>query len=141
MNFKSFKKIAVIIAISAALGLTFITAGSITLTNTGFETTISASDKSNALYMAKIYAKSQHMSKSAVYHQLISKYGEGFSKKSARYAIKHIHGVSWNKNAKKSAKYYKHSLHMSTNAVYHQLKSKYGDRFTKSQAWYGARHA
>lgn len=101
---------------------------------------VHASSRSAALHSAYFYAKSEHMSKRAIYHQLISKYGDGFSKHSASYAVRHLHGISWNRNALKSARFYRHSEHMSKYAIYHQLISSYGDMFTKSQARYAIHH-
>ncbi len=93
-----------------------------------------------ALSSGYFYARHENMSKRAIYHQLCSKYGDGFSKHAASYAVHHIHGVSWNKNALKSARFYRHSEHMSNSAIYHQLISSYGDMFTKSQARYAIHH-
>lgn len=101
---------------------------------------VHASSRSAALHSAYYFARSEHMSKRAVYHQLISKYGEGFSKHAASYAVRHLHGISWNRNALKSARFYRHSEHLSNYAIYHQLISSYGDMFTKSQARYAIRH-
>lgn len=128
------------IAVGLSLGIGGIVAPSVT--NTTPVTTASAASSSYraALATGYSYARSQHMSKRAVYHQLCSKYGEGFSKHAASYAVRHIHGVSWNKNALKSARSYRHSEHMSSRAIYQQLISSYGDMFTKSQASYAIHH-
>ncbi|PAK81410.1 hypothetical protein B8W96_10400 [Lentilactobacillus parakefiri] len=99
-----------------------------------------SSSKSAALSSAYFYARSEHMSKRAIYHQLISKYGDGFSKHSASYAVRHLHGISWNHNALVSARFYRHNEHMSKYAIYHQLISSYGDMFTRSQARYAIHH-
>ena len=101
---------------------------------------VHASSRSAALHSAYFFARSEHMSKRAVYHQLISKYGEGFSKHTASYAVRHLRGISWNRNALKSARFYRHSEHLSNYAIYHQLISSYGDMFTKSQARYAIHH-
>lgn len=127
-----------------ALGLSLGIGGIVTpsVTNVTPVTTASAASSSYraALSSGYFYARHEHMSKRAVYHQLCSKYGDGFSKHAASYAVRHIHGVSWNKNALKSARFYRHSEHMSSRAIYHQLISSYGDMFTKSQARYAIHH-
>ena len=93
----------------------------------------------NALYKAKQYNKLFHMSKKNLYKQLTSKYGEGFSKKAATYAVNHVN-ANWNKNALYKAKEYRKTLKMSKNNIYKQLISSYGEGFTKSQAKYAIKH-
>ena len=44
----------------------------------------------NALAKAKSYQSSMSMSKSAIYKQLTSDYGEGFTAEEAQYAIDHL---------------------------------------------------
>lgn len=46
--------------------------------------------KENALEKAKTYSETMNMSKAAIYDQLISDYGEQFTKKQAQYAIDHL---------------------------------------------------
>jgi RNA polymerase subunit RPABC4/transcription elongation factor Spt4 len=46
--------------------------------------------KKNALEKAKTYSETMNMSKAAIYDQLISEYGEQFTKKQAQYAIDHL---------------------------------------------------
>ena len=79
------------------------------------------------------------MSKKNLYKQLTSKYGEGFSKKAATYAVNHVK-ANWNKNALYKAKEYRKTLKMSKNNIYKQLISSYGEGFTKSQAKYAIKH-
>lgn len=45
----------------------------------------------NALEKAKSYAETQHMSKQGIYEQLISPYGEQFTKTEAQYAINNLY--------------------------------------------------
>jgi len=44
----------------------------------------------NALAKAKSYQQTMSMSKSAIYDQLISQYGEKFTEEQAQYAIDHL---------------------------------------------------
>lgn len=44
----------------------------------------------NALKKAQSYAKIMHMSKQAIYDQLISEYGGQFTSEEAQYAIDHL---------------------------------------------------
>lgn len=78
-----------------------------------------------------------HMSKQGLYEQLTSEV-EGFSKKSASYAIKHVQ-ANWNKNALEKAKSYQKNEKMSRNAIYDQLTSSV-EGFTPSQARYAINH-
>ncbi|MCI2019992.1 MAG: Ltp family lipoprotein [Lentilactobacillus buchneri] len=135
---KSLKKSLVGVTVGLSLGLGMFEASQ--FQGQPSQLVVHASSRSAALHSAYFYARSEHMSKRAIYHQLISKYGDGFSKHSASYAVRHLHGISWNRNALKSARFYRHSEHMSNYAIYHQLISSYGDMFTKSQAHYAVRH-
>lgn len=91
----------------------------------------------NALKKAESYSSTLHMSKKAIYKQLTSEF-EGFTKKSAQYAIDNIE-VDWSKNALEKAKSYIESLHMSKNAVYKQLISEF-EGFTEAEAQYAINH-
>ena len=79
------------------------------------------------------------MSKASVYDQLISEYGEQFTKKAARYAIKHVK-ADWKKNALEKAKTYQKDLSMSHAAIRDQLTSEYGEQFTEEEADYAMKH-
>lgn len=46
--------------------------------------------KANALEKAKDYQKTMHMSRSAIYEQLTSSYGEKFTAEEAQYAIDNL---------------------------------------------------
>ena len=108
--------------------------------STNISTSASVSTEyKNALYKAKQYNKLFHMSKKNLYKQFTSKYGEGFSKKAATYAVNHVK-ANWNKNALYKAKEYRKTLKMSKNNIYKQLISSYGEGFTKSQAKYAIKH-
>ena len=76
-----------------------------------------------------------HMSKTGIYDQLTSEYGEGFPADAAQYAIDYVN-ADWYKNALEKAKVYQDSMAMSKNAIYDQLTSEYGEQFTESQAQY-----
>lgn len=93
----------------------------------------------NALEKADSYANYQYMSKKSLYKQLTSDYGEGFSKKAAKYAIKHVK-TNWKKNALHKAEDYANDQYMSKQGVYEQLKSAYGEQFTEKQAKYAIKH-
>lgn len=89
----------------------------------------------NALASAETYSSTMHMSKKAIYDQLVSEYGEQFPADAAQYAIDNLN-ADYNENALKSAKSYQELMHMSKKAIYDQLKSEYGDKFTASEAQY-----
>lgn len=140
MKTNSVKKTGIAIIVGLTLGIGGITVPSVATSTSNIIVASASSSKSAALSSAYFYARSEHMSKRAIYHQLISRYGDGFSKHAASYAVRHLHGISWNRNALKSAHFYRHSEHMSNRAIYYQLISSYGDMFTHSQARYAVRH-
>ena len=94
----------------------------------------------NALIKAESYAKTMHMSKAAIYEQLTSEYGERFPKDAAQYAIDNLNSINWNENALKKAQSYQENMHMSKDAIYDQLVSEYGEKFTPEQARYAVDH-
>lgn len=89
----------------------------------------------NALTKAKIYSDTMYMSKQKIYDQLVSEYGEQFTKEAAQYAIDNLK-TNYKRNALEKAKTYQKTMSMSKNAIYDQLISKYGEEFTKEEAQY-----
>lgn len=89
----------------------------------------------NALRKADSYANNQHMSKSKLYNQLTSAYGEHFSEEAANYAIENVI-TDYNQNALAKADSYANNQHMSKSRLYDQLTSEYGEGFTESEAQY-----
>lgn len=140
MKNNSIKKTGIALIIGLSLGIGGVTFPSVVSNTSNTIVVMASSSKRAALSSAYFYARSEHMSKRAIYHQLISKYGDGFSKHAASYAVRHLHGISWNRNALRSANFYRHNEHMSKRAIYYQLISSYGDMFTRSQARYAVHH-
>ena len=93
----------------------------------------------NALKKAKTYSDYMHMSKSGIYQQLVSEYGEGFTEEEAQYAMDNLI-ADWNKNALEKAKSYQKTMSMSKAAIYEQLTSEYGEGFTVEEAQYAIDH-
>lgn len=93
----------------------------------------------SALRKAKIYSQSMHMSKAAIYEQLVSEAGEGFTKDAAQYAVDNL-VADWNANALQKAKIYSETMDMSRAAIYEQLVSPHGEQFTPQQAQYAVDH-
>ncbi|WP_036931357.1 Ltp family lipoprotein [Proteocatella sphenisci] len=89
----------------------------------------------SALKKAEIYDDTMHMSKVGLYDQLVSEYGEKFSKEAAQYAIDNI-DADWKYNALKKAESYQETMAMSPSAIYDQLISDYGEKFTNQEAQY-----
>lgn len=96
-------------------------------------------EQKNALAKAESYSKMMHMSKKGIYDQLISEYGEQFSKEAAQYAIDNMQ-ADWNENALAKAKSYQETMNMSKKAIYDQLISKHGEQFTTEEAQYAIDH-
>ncbi|MCI5688363.1 MAG: Ltp family lipoprotein [Emergencia sp.] len=93
----------------------------------------------NALAKAESYSEIMHMSKQAIYDQLVSEYGEQFSEDAAEYAMEHLK-ADWKANALAKAKEYQDTMSMSKDAIYDQLISEYGEKFTEKQAQYAIDH-
>ena len=92
----------------------------------------------NAIEAAESYLDTGAFSEEGLVDQLSSKYGEGFPKADAVFAVKHIK-VNWKEQAAESAKGYLDTGSFSCQGLIDQLESKYGENFTHSQAVYGAR--
>ncbi|MCH4205163.1 MAG: Ltp family lipoprotein [Solobacterium sp.] len=75
------------------------------------------------------------MSKSRLYSQLTSQYGEGFTAEAAQYAVDNVK-ADWNENALEKAKSYQKNQSMSASRIYEQLTSEYGEGFTAEEAQY-----
>jgi len=89
----------------------------------------------SALKKAEIYSQTMHMSKVAIYDQLVSEYGENFAEDAAQYAIDNIK-ADWNANALAKAETYSKQMNMSKAAIYDQLVSEHGEKFTEKEAQY-----
>jgi hypothetical protein len=92
-----------------------------------------------AIGSAKDYLGFSAFSRAGLIQQLSSKYGEGFNKADAIFAVNHIR-VNWNEQAVRSAKDYLSMSHFSRVGLIQQLSSKYGDGYTVAQATYAANH-
>ena len=89
----------------------------------------------SALIKAENYGSMMHMSKAAIYDQLVSEYGEQFSPEAAQYAVDNV-VMDWNENALAKADSYSDTMHMSKKAIYDQLTSEFGEKFTAEEAQY-----
>lgn len=89
----------------------------------------------SALKKAESYASAMHMSKKAIYDQLVSEYGGQFPEDAAQYAIDNINH-DWKENALRKAESYAEQMDMSSAAIYDQLISEYGGQFTPEEAQY-----
>lgn len=92
-----------------------------------------------ALNKARDYLSFSNMSKSGLYDQLVSEYGEKFPADAAQYAVDNLQ-ADWNLIALKSAKDYRNDQNLSTSEIYDQLISEYGEKFTPSEANYAIQH-
>lgn len=93
----------------------------------------------NALAKAEVYSSTMHMSKSRIYRQLTSSYGEGFPPEAAQYAVDHL-VADYKANALEKAKDYQTTMNMSKSRIYNQLTSNYGEDFTAEEAQYAVDH-
>ncbi len=93
----------------------------------------------SALKKAEQYSETMHMSKAAIYDQLVSEYGEQFPAEAAQYAIDNLK-ADYKANALEKAKDYAETMDMSTSAIYDQLVSEHGEQFTPEEAQYAIDH-
>ena len=93
----------------------------------------------NVLAKAEVYSSTMHMSKSRIYRQLTSSYGEGFPPEAAQYAVDHL-VADYKANALEKAKDYQTTMNMSKSRIYNQLTSNYGEGFTAEEAQYAVDH-
>jgi hypothetical protein len=104
-------------------------------TQDGTDFTVS---QQNAIEAAQSYLDTGAFSEAGLIQQLSSKYGEGFPKADAVFAVNHIE-VDWNQQAAKAAKSYLDTGSFSCSGLIEQLESSYGEGFTHAQAVYGAK--
>lgn len=93
------------------------------------------SEHTSALRKAETYAQTMSMSKAGIYDQLVSEYGEKFSKAAADYAMQELKH-DWKENALKKAETYSDTMYMSKKGIYKQLISDHGEQFTEEEAQY-----
>ena len=89
----------------------------------------------SALKKAQMYSDTMYMSKSGLFQQLTSEYGEQFSEEAAQYAVDSVK-ADWNKNALKKAEQYSETMFMSKAGIFSQLTSEHGEKFTEEEAQY-----
>jgi hypothetical protein len=94
----------------------------------------------NALQSAEQYLSTQAFSRTGLIRQLSSKWGDGYSKADATWAVNHVK-VNWKEQAYKAAKQYLDTMPFSRSGLIEQLESSYGDGFTHAQAVYGVNKA
>lgn len=93
------------------------------------------SEYKSAFKKAIVYIDTMYMSKAALYDQLTSEYGEGFSPEAAQFVVDNL-DADYNRNALEKAKSYSDEQYMSKLGIYDQLVSEYGEQFTKEEAQY-----
>lgn len=89
----------------------------------------------SALKKAQMYVDAMPLSKSKLFDQLTSKYGEKFSIEATQYAVDNV-DVNWNENALEIAKVYKESMSTPPSEIYKKLISEDGEAFSKEEAQY-----
>ena len=97
------------------------------------------SSQKNALRKAEQYLEFKGFSRDGLIYQLSSDV-EGFSKADATVAVDNL-TVDWNEQAARMAKSYLEMQGYSCKGLVQQLSSDAGEKFTKSQAEYGAKTA
>lgn len=93
----------------------------------------------SALKKAESYSNTMHMSKSGIYQQLTSEYGEKFSPEAAQYAVDNL-VADYKANALAKAKTYQETMSMSPEGIRQQLTSANGEKFTPEEADYAVQN-
>lgn len=91
-----------------------------------------------AVSSARNYLQTSAFSRQGLIDQLSSEYGEKYPLAVATKAVDSLTDVDWNAQAVKSAKNYLSTQSFSCAGLTEQLSSSYGEKFTASQAAYGA---
>ena len=92
--------------------------------------------QANAIQAAERYLAMSAFSRAGLIQQLSSKYGEGYPRPDAIYAVDHV-SVDWNEQAVRAAKQHLAERSFSREGLIHQLKARYGDGFTHAEAVHG----
>ncbi|WP_460774623.1 Ltp family lipoprotein [Microbacterium sp. GXF7504] len=95
--------------------------------------------QSNAVRSAESYLRMTGFSRTGLYEQLTSPYGEGYDGADAEFALSYLEQngkVDWNQEAVESAQSYLNMTSFSRQGLYEQLTSEYGEAFTPEQAEY-----
>ncbi len=90
------------------------------------------------------YLDTMAFSKAGLIAQLSSKYGSGFNKTDAEFAVKLLEKkkeVNWKEQAYRAAKEYLKTMSFSKSGLIEQLESSFGSKFTHEEAVYGANKA
>ena len=91
--------------------------------------------QTEAIEAAESYLDFGSFSKRGLIEQLTSKYGEGFAKKDALFAVDYIN-ANWKAEAVEAAESYLDFGSFSRSELMQQLESPYGENFTHDQAAY-----
>lgn len=119
---------------AAAAACLVLLAGGVSAASTASASTVSQRE---AISAARSYLSFEGFSRTGLIAQLSSKYGSGFSRADAVYAVDHI-SVNWNVEAARSARSYMAVEAFSRSGMIAQLDSSYGSAYTATQASYGA---
>jgi hypothetical protein len=95
--------------------------------------------QANAVQSAQKYLSMSAFSRSGLIQQLSSRYGEGYPRADAVYAVEHV-AVDWNEQAVRAAKQHLGERSFSREGLIHQLEAGYGDGFTHAEAVHGVSH-
>jgi uncharacterized protein with PIN domain len=91
--------------------------------------------QANAIQSAEKYLAMSAFSRAGLIQQLSSRYGEGYPRADAVYAVDRL-AVDWNEQAVRAARQHLAERSYSREGLIHQLEVDYGDGFTHAQAIY-----
>lgn len=103
--------------------------------------TVATIGQQNAFKTAKRLLQYMNFSRQALYEQLTSEKGNGYSPEEADYALDKLEAeglVDWNEQAVRTAEIYLRVKPLTKDALIDLLSNQYGAGFTKEQAQYAA---
>ena len=103
--------------------------------------TVATIGQQNAFKTAKRLLQYMNFSRQALYEQLTSEKGNGYSNEEATYAIEKLEAdglVDWNEQAVRTAEIYLRVKPLTKDDLIDILSSQYGAGFTEEQAQYAA---
>ncbi len=134
----------IIISIALVILITVFSPGALTTYAAGGTSdteTVATIGQQNAFKTAKRLLQYMNFSRKALYEQLTSEKGNGYSPEEANYALDKLEAeglVEWNEQAVRTAEIYLRVKPMTKDALIDLLSNQYGAGFTEEQAKYAA---
>ena len=134
----------IIISIALVILITVFSPGALTTYAAGGTSdteNVATIGQQNAFKTAKRLLQYMNFSRQALYEQLTSEKGNGYSPEEANYALDKLEAeglVEWNEQAVRTAEIYLRVKPLTKDALIDLLSNQYGAGFTEEQAQYAA---